>query len=216
MMLRVLLVDDHTLFRRGLRTMLEQQDDITVVAEAADGREAVAIACEHDPDVVVLDLDMPEVSGVEATRRILAHDPDARILILTMFDDDVSLDAALRAGALGYVLKAAQPQVLLRALHGVAQGEAVFGPDVARRLSGLLNGPSGPSRPFPELSDREIEVLDLIAAGTKNADIARRLYVSPKTVRNHITNIFAKLHVDDRSEAIVRARDAGLGRGFGS
>ena len=216
MILRVLLADDHTLFRRGLRTMLEQHDGIEVVAEAADGRAAVASAAEHDPDVVVLDLDMPEVSGVEATRRILAHDPDARILVVTMFDDDASLDAALRAGALGYVLKGAQPQVFLRALQGVAGGEAMLGPDVARRLAALLDGSAAPPRPFPELSDRELEVLDLIAAGRKNADIARRLFVSPNTVRNHITNIFAKLHAEDRSDAIIRARDAGLGRGSGS
>lgn len=160
MTVRVLLVDDHTLFRRGLRTMLEQHDGIEVVAEAADGREAIAGTAEHAPDVIVLDLDMPEVSGVQATRRTLADNPDARILILTMFDDDVSLDAALRAGALGYVLKGAQPHVFLRALHGVAQGEAVFGPDVARRLSALLDGSAGPPRAFPDLSDRELEVLD--------------------------------------------------------
>ena len=214
--MRVLLADDHTLFRRGLRAMLEQRGGIEVVAEACDGREAVAATAEHAPDVVVLDLDMPEVSGVEATRRILADDPDARILILTMFDDDVSLDAALRAGALGYVLKGAQPDMFLRALHGVAQGEAVFGPDVARRLPTLLDGSAAEPRPFPELSDRELEVLDLIAAGVRNADIARRLFLSPNTVRNHITNIFAKLHVEDRSQAIVRAREAGLGRGSGS
>ena len=211
MTLRVLLADDHTLLRRGLRTMLEQHDDIEVVAEAADGREAITATADHAPDVVVLDLDMPEVSGVEATKRILARDPDARILILTMFDDDVSLDAALRAGALGYVLKGAQPNVFLRALEGVAKGEAVFGPGVARRLPTLLDGPAAPPRPFTSLSDRELEVLDLIAAGRKNADIARRLFISPNTVRNHITNIFAKLQVEDRSEAIVRAREAGMG-----
>lgn len=209
-MIRVLIADDHPLFRGGLRASLTEADDVEVVAEATDGPSAVEAALEHAPDVVLMDLQMPGMSGVDATRRIVGARPDIGILVLTMFEDDGSVFAAMRAGARGYVLKGAGQADVLRAVRTVASGEAIFGAAVARRLLGYLSEPQ--QAPFPELTEREREVLDLLAAGKSNHAIAADLVLSLKTVRNHVSNIFTKLQVPDRAQAIVRARDAGLGR----
>lgn len=214
--LRVLLVDDHPMLRRGLRSLLEEVGGATVVGEAGDGETAIALALDLEPDVVVMDLAMPGVSGIEATRRLTDARPDLGVLVLTMSDDDASVFAALRAGARGYVLKGQAGTEFLDAVRAVARGEAVYGPGVAGRIRGfLLGGPAdagrGDAAPFPELTPREREILDLLADGCPNAEIARRLYLSPKTVKNHLTNVFAKLQVADRAQAVVRARQAGLG-----
>jgi DNA-binding NarL/FixJ family response regulator len=214
-MIRALLVDDHPVFRSGLRVLLEDIG-VEVVGEADDGEQAIAAALELLPDVVLMDLQMPRLNGVEATRRLVAELPDARILVLTMVEDDDAVFAAIRAGALGYVLKGAKQDEIGRAVRGVSAGEAVYGPSVARRVRAFFSASSvtGAAQPIPELTEREREVLDLIASGASNTDIARRLFVSDKTVRNHVTNIFAKTHVADRAQAIVRAREAGLGGGL--
>jgi DNA-binding NarL/FixJ family response regulator len=187
------------------------------VGEADDGEAAVALARELQPDVVVMDLNMPGVNGVEATRRIVAANPAVAVLVLTMLDEDESVFAAMRAGARGYVVKGADTDDVLRALASVARGDAVFGPAVASRVLSYLTRPLSARDPvlFPELSEREREVLELIARGHSNSDIARRLVISPKTVRNHVSNVFTKLQVSDRAEAIARARNAGLGADSG-
>lgn len=210
---RVLIADDHPTFRRGLGALFESLQEVDVVGEAADGETAVALAHELKPDVVVMDLNMPGVNGVEATRRIVTTDPDVAVLVLTMLDEDESVFAAMRAGARGYVVKGADTDDVLRALESVARGDAVFGPAVASRVLSYLTRPLSARDPmlFPELSDREREVLELIARGLSNSEIARKLVVSPKTVRNHVSNVFTKLQVSDRAEAIARARKAGLG-----
>jgi DNA-binding NarL/FixJ family response regulator len=210
--LRVLVADDHPLFRAGVRALLETVPDTEVVGVAASGDEAVALAERLRPDVVLMDLQMPG-GGIEATRRVLAARPGAAVLVVTMFEDDYSVFAAMRAGARGYVLKDADEEDLLRAVRAVGRGEAIFSPAIARRLVEFFagHGPPAPSRAFPELTERERQVLDLIAQGVSNAAIAERLVLSPKTVRNHITSVFAKLQVVGRAEAIVRARRAGLG-----
>lgn len=215
--LRVLLVDDHPVFRHGLRALLSAMPGIEVVAEGSTGIEAVALSAELAPDVVVMDLNMPELNGVEATRRITAAQPEVGILVLTMFEDDDSVFAAMRAGARGYLVKGADSPEVLHAISGVAGGEAIFGPGVADRVLGYLTRPlsSRDDVMFPELTEREREILELIAAGLGNARIASRLSLSPKTVRNNVSNIFGKLQVADRAEAIVRARRAGLGRAAG-
>ena len=212
--LRVLIADDHPLFLRGVRSLLDAHDGIVVVAEAATGVEAITEAKAKQPDVAVLDLHMPGVDGVEATRRIVATSPHVSVLILTMFDDDDSVFAAMRAGARGYLLKGADQFDILHAVQAVGRGEAIFGPTVAQRIIEFFAAPrSAPlSSAFPELTERELEVLDHIAAGHSNADISAHLALSPKTVRNHVSNIFTKLQVADRAQAIVRARDGGLGR----
>lgn len=216
--LRVLIADDHPLFRSGMRALLDAVPNIVVVGEATSGEEAVELAARLQPDVVVMDLQMPGVSGVEATRRILEAGPSVGILMVTMFEDDYSVFAAMRAGAKGYVLKDTAEEDMLHAIRAVGRGEAIFSPAVARRVRDFFKGVrSGadaqavPARAFPELTAREREVLDLIAQGLSNPEIAARLYLSPKTVRNHVSNIFAKLQVADRARAIVRAREAGLG-----
>jgi DNA-binding NarL/FixJ family response regulator len=215
--LRVLIADDHPLFRSGLRALLGAVPDTTVAGEATTGEEAVALAAELQPDLVVMDLQMPGVSGIDATRRILDTSPHLGILVVTMFEDDYSVFAAMRAGAKGYVLKDADEEDMLHAIRAVGKGEAIFSPAVARRVIDFFTGTRSeferavPARAFPELTDREREVLNLIAQGLNNPEIASRLYLSPKTVRNHISNIFAKLQVADRAQAIVRAREAGLG-----
>jgi DNA-binding NarL/FixJ family response regulator len=210
---RVLIVDDHASFRSGLRALLGTAADLLVVGEAADGREAVDAAGALQPDVILMDVTMPGVDGIEATRRIVDAAPHVAILVLTMGSDDESVFAAIRAGARGYVLKGAQRAELLRAIRSVAAGEAIFGPGIARRLVGYFSrpAPAGATGPFPQLTEREREILDLIAAGRSNAEITSKLVLSPKTVRNHVSNVFAKLDVRDRAEAIVRAREAGLG-----
>ncbi len=216
--LRVLIADDHPLFRSGLRALLGAVPDTAVAGEATTGKEAIALAAELQPDVIAMDLQMPGVSGIEATRRILDASPHIGVLVVTMFEDDYSVFAAMRAGAKGYVLKDAEEEDMLHAIRAVGKGEAIFSPAVARRVIDFFTGArseerdrSVPPRAFPELTDREREVLDLIAQGLSNPEIAARLYLSPKTVRNHISNIFAKLQVADRAQAIVRAREAGLG-----
>ena len=211
MTVRVLIADDHPLVRQGLKAALAPMPDVEVVAEAATGTAAVREAVLHRPDVVVMDLQMPELNGIEATRELARAVPTAAVLVLTMFDDDDWVFAAMRAGARGYVLKGAEQQEIARAIAAVAAGEAIFGPAVATRLLAYFATPPAAPIPFPELTAREREVLDLLAAGRSNHLIAERLGVSVKTVANHISAIFAKLQVADRTQAILRARDAGLG-----
>lgn len=210
----VLLVDDHPLFLEGMRTMIGRLDWAEVVGEAGDAEQALRVALDVQPDVVVMDLQLPKGSGIEATRAITSALPNTAVLVLTMFDDDDSIFAATRAGARGYLLKGAGRDEVVRALACVAGGEAIFGPGIARRVIAYFSelGDLGKLQPLPSLTPREREVLDMMAAGKRNADIAATLYLSPKTVRNNITNIFSKLHVADRAAAIVRAREAGLGR----
>jgi DNA-binding NarL/FixJ family response regulator len=211
--LRVVVADDHPVYREGLRLVLSRADQVQVVGEARTGAEAVSVTAELTPDVVVMDLRMPEINGIEATRRIVAANPGVAVLMLTMFDEDESVFSAIRAGARGYVLKGADRYEILRAVHAVAGGEMIFGPGVADRVLGYFSALRGEHAvsPFPQLTEREREVLDLIAKGYSNQELARRLVLSPKTVRNHVSNIFSKLQVADRAQAIVRAREAGLG-----
>jgi len=212
-LIRVLIVDDHASFRSGLRALLETAGDLRVVGEAASGPEAVALAADLQPDVVLMDMTMPGGDGIEATRRIVDAGPHVAIVILTMDGSDEAVVAGIRAGARGYVLKGAQRAELFRAIRAVASGEAIFGHEVARRLAGYVAPPgqAGLDRPFPELTDREREILGLVAQGHSNTEITALLVLSPKTVRNHVSNIFSKLGARDRAEAIVRAREAGLG-----
>jgi DNA-binding NarL/FixJ family response regulator len=209
--LTVVLADDHPVVRSGLRALLSSVDGITVVAEATTGREAVDETVKHRPDVLLVDLQMPDLNGIAATREVLQSAPEVAVLVLTMFHDDESVVSAMRAGARGYILKGAGQEDIVRAVRGVAAGEAIFGQNVAHRVLDLLATPRT-AEPFPDLTVREREVLDLVAAGLGNAVIARQLHLAPKTVSNHISAIFAKLRVVDRAAAIVRAREAGLGR----
>ena len=209
--LRVLVVDDHPLFRFGLCAALAQRDDIEVVGEAAGGQAAIAAATGTSPDVVVMDLHLPDLGGVEATRAITNAHPHIGVLVLTMFDDSESVFNAMRAGARGYLLKGAEPDELVRAVQAVARGEAIFGQSIAAQVLRYFNGLNASTVSFPELTAREREVLELIAAGRNNTEIAQVLSLSGKTVRNHVSIIFGKLRVADRAQAIVRAREAGLG-----
>ncbi len=210
--LRVLVVDDHPLFRYGLCTVLAAEPSIDVVGEAATGRDAVSAARAYTPDVVVMDLHLPDIDGIEATREIVGERSSTGVVVLTMFNDSESVFAAMRAGARGYLLKGSGQEEIIRAVHAVGRGEAIFGPDIATRVLGYFNNAPVTSDPvFPELTSREREVLALIADGRSNAAIAASLSLSPKTVRNHVSSIFTKLHVADRAQAIVRARKAGLG-----
>jgi DNA-binding NarL/FixJ family response regulator len=212
MTIRVLICDDHPVFRDGLSAMLTASEAFEVIGEAADGAEAIERAQALGPDVIVMDINMPEIDGIEATRQILSHEGGARILVLTMSDDDDSVFAAMRAGALGYVLKGADKDEIRRAAEAVARGEAIFGAAIARRVMAFFaKGPRGGPVPFPELTERERDVLEQAAQGTRNTGIARRLGISEKTVRNHISNIFVKLQVADRAEMVAKARDAGVG-----
>lgn len=210
--IRVLIADDHPVVRNGLRALIGTLPGCEVVAEAADGEAAVREAQLVRPDVVVMDVQMPGLDGIEATRRIGAAVPGVAVLILTMFEDDDTVFAAMRAGARGFLLKGAEQGEIERALRAVVSGEAIFGPGVASRVLGMFAQPVRAEAPFPELTVRERQVLDLIAAGSRNSAIAHTLGLSPKTVSNHVSSIFAKLAVADRSEAIVRARESGLGR----
>lgn len=210
MVIRVVVADDHAIVREGVRILLSAVDGYQVVATASTGREAVREAVTLRPDVVVMDIQMPDLAGIEATREIVRAAPDVAVLMLTMFEDDESVFAAMRAGALGYVLKGAPPDDMIRAIASVASGQAVFGSGVARRALTFLTAPRA-DEAFPELTPREREVLSLIASGLGNAAIAQRLSLAPNTVGNHISSIFGKLQVASRSEAIVRARTAGLG-----
>ena len=212
--MRVLVADDHPMFRAGMVMLLEADPRTEHVGQAGTGAEAVDLAVTLRPDVVVMDLHLPDLDGVTATRRILEQVPDVGILVLTMSDEDDAVVAALQAGARGYLLKEAGPAEILAAILSVGEGASVFGPSIARRITSLLTAPAvSPSADvtFPELTEREREILGLMARGHTNPVIARQLVISPKTVRNHISNIFAKLHVQARGEAIARARDAGLG-----
>ena len=211
-MIRVVLADDHPAFLRGLVTMLGESDDVEVVGTAATGRAAVDAVRELLPDAVVMDLHMPELDGVEATARIRREAPGTAVLVLTMHDDDASLRAALQAGASGYLLKESAGPDIVRALVGVARGDAVFGRSIAPRVLQQVAVPAGPASPaLPELTARELEVLDLVARGHTNGQIAAALFLSGKTVRNHVSNILVKLGVPDRHAATERAREAGLG-----
>ena len=212
--IRILVADDHALFRDGLRALFGSVPDAEVVGEAATGEEAVERALEFQPDVVLMDIQMPGTNGIEATRRIVGQSPHVGVIVVTMFEDDDSVFSAMRAGARGYVLKGADQDEILKVIRAVAGGEAYFGMEIARRLMGFFSGPKPPvtAEAFPELTAREIEILDLIAKGRSNQEISRLLYISSKTVRNHISNVFAKLQVADRAQAIIRASEAGLGR----
>lgn len=211
--LHVLFADDHPLFRKGMRALLTATADIIIVGEATTGQEAIDLAAELQPDVILMDVQMPGINGVEATRQILHTSPHIRILVVTLFEDDASVFTALRAGARGYVLKDAQEAEMLRAIRAVGNGEAIFSPSIATRLIDYFATP----RPaiaqdlFPTLTEREREILYLIAQGCSNNDIAKQLSLSVKTVSNYLSNIFGKLQVTDRTQAAIRARDAGLG-----
>jgi DNA-binding NarL/FixJ family response regulator len=217
--IRIVIADDHPVFRFGLRALLNAMPDTEVVGEASTGEDVLALAGSIQPDVILMDINMPGVNGIEATRRIRETSPDIRILMVTMLEDD-SVFAAMRAGARGYVVKGAEPTEVLRAIRAVADGEAIFSPGIAERLIHYFTSPpvgvgdptsSAAASIFPDLTEREREVLRLIAQGLTNSAIAEQLVLSPKTVRNYITEIFSKLQVADRAQAIVRARDAGLG-----
>ena len=211
--LTVVVVDDHPLYREGLATALESMAGVDVVGEAADSEEALEVVGRLHPSVVLMDLHMPGTNGIDTTRELVRRDPDVAVLVLTMLEGEESVFAALRAGARGYLLKGAGRAEIERAVRAVAEGEVVFSPAVAGRVLAWFRGggSTDAATPFPELTEREREVLDLVARGLTNAEIARRLVVSDKTVRNHVSNVFAKLHVAGRAEAVARARDAGLG-----
>jgi DNA-binding NarL/FixJ family response regulator len=211
--LRILVAEDHPLFRKGVISLLSSVPDFEVVGEAATGEEAVARAAELQPDVVLMDLQMPEVNGIEATRRILQESPSVRILVVTLLEDDDSVFMALRAGARGYILKDADEEEMVLAIRAVARGEAIFSPTIATRLLAYFASPKPAAQPqaFPTLTDREREILNLIAQGHPNPSIAKQLHLSTKTIGNYVSNIFTKLQVADRAQAIIRAREAGLG-----
>jgi DNA-binding NarL/FixJ family response regulator len=211
--IRVLIADDHPLFRGGLRSLLESVDDLEVCGEATTGEEAVELARSASPDVVVMDLNMPDLGGIEATRRIVETADDVHVLVMTMHEDDEAVFAALRAGAHGYVLKGALQDETLRAIRAVANGEAILGPTIAARLQRYLTSPptADPTDAFPQLTERELDVLELLAGRRTNAEIAATLFLSQKTVRNYVSGILAKLKVADRAEARLVARAAGIG-----
>ncbi len=214
--IKLMIADDHRLFREGIKALLAVTDDIEIVGEAEDGETTIEKCLELQPDVILMDINMPGLNGIQATVRILEKHPQTRIVMLTMLEDDASVFHAMRAGARGYLLKGADPQEVLSVIRAVAEGQALFGPAIAERLLNYFKELS--TKPslsrigaaFHELTERELEVLRLISRGLNNQDIAHKLFLSPKTVRNHITNIFSKLQVADRAQAIVRAREAGL------
>lgn len=215
--IRLLIVDDHDLFREGLRALISTTEDIELVGEAASGGEAISLADEIQPDVVLMDINMPDGDGIQATRRILRNNPTTGIIMVTMLKDDASVFSAMRAGARGYVLKGSQYKELLETVRAVAHGQALFGPSIATRIMNFFDAQRPntrtalPEEVFPALTPRELEVLELIALGATNSQIAERLVIADKTVRNHINSIFSKLQVADRAAAIIQARDAGLG-----
>ena len=209
-MIRILIADDHPVFRFGLRALLQAEAGMGVIGEATTGEEAIVRAAELAPDIILMDINMPGINGIEATRRILAQQPHLGILVITMFDDD-TLFAAVRAGARGYLLKGAEGDETLRAIRAVAHGEAIFSPTIAERLMVFFATTKAASQPFPDLTPREREILALLAQGYTNQEIAERLVISPKTVRNQVSTIFDKLQVADRAQAIIKAREAGLG-----
>ena len=211
--LRVLIADDHPVWCSGMHALLNSVPDMEVVGEANTGDEVIVLATNLQPDVILMDVQMPGGGGIEATRRILHTSPHITVLVVTMFEDEELVFAALRAGARGYVLKGASPTEIVRAVQATGSGEAIFSPAIAQRLMDFFAVPRSAMLPqlFPELTDREREVLTLIARGQKNPEIASQLSISLKTVRNHVSNIFSKLQVADRAQAILRAREAGLG-----
>ena len=212
--LSILIADDHPLFRKGLRTLLSTIPEVTVVGEASSGNEAISTAAELQPDVVLMDLQMPNGSGLTAIRQIVRTSPHIRVLVCTMFEDDDSVFAAMRAGARGYVLKDMDDEQFVRAIMAVGNGEAIFSPAIAARMVTFFDAqPAAPAEVFPELTESERNVLRLMARGENNEAIAHHLALSQKTVRNYISNIFSKLQVADRAQAIIRARSAGLGTG---
>jgi RNA polymerase sigma factor (sigma-70 family) len=211
--IRVLIADDHPLFRDGLSALLTDGPDTELAGVATSGSEAVDLAIATQPDVIVMDLHMPGLNGIEATRRIVADSPHIAVLVLTMFDDDDSIFSALRAGARGYLLKGADQEQIRAAIRAASNGEIIFGTQLAARMLAYFTaGATAPPQVFPQLTEREREVLDLVAQGRANQAIAARLGLSQKTVRNHVSNILTKLQVADRAQAIVQARDAGLGQ----
>ncbi|HEY6411441.1 MAG TPA: response regulator transcription factor [Ktedonobacteraceae bacterium] len=211
--LRVLIADDHPLFRSGMRALLAADLDTEVVGEATTGEEAIEMAAALQPDVILMDLQMPGMSGIEATRSILHTSPHIRILVVTMYEDDHSVFTAMRAGARGYLLKGDSPDEVLRAIAAVGSGEAIFSPSIATRLIDFFANlqPTALPQALPELTEREHEILTLLAQGLSNAAIAKQLGLSAKTVSNYVSNIFSKLQVADRAQAMLRARQAGLG-----
>ncbi len=207
----ILIVDDHPLFRKGMHSLLESLSDFEVVGEVASGQEAIRKAGDCQPDLILMDLHMPEGSGLEAIRAITHASPNVRILVITLFEDDDSVFAALRAGARGYLLKDADENEMIRAIRAVANNEAIFSPSIANRVLGYFAmSPSLPKTLFPGLTEREREILVLIAQGNNNARIAEKLFLSQKTVSNYVSNIFSKLQVADRAQAIIKAREAGI------
>lgn len=213
--LSVLIADDHPVFRDGIRALLEATPHMEVTGEATTGDEVISLAGQLQPDVIMMDVQMPGLNGIEATRQISEEYPGIRVLVVTMFEDDASVFSAMRAGARGYVLKDATREEIRRAIQAVGNGEAIFSPGIAARLIAFFASPPPyiPKNMFPELTHREKQILDRVAKGESNREIAKRLALSPKTVSNYVSNIFNKLQVADRAEAIARARDAGLGRG---
>lgn len=217
MTIKVLIADDHVFYREGVRAFLNNSPDINVVDEAGNGDEAIAKATELKPDVILMDLKMPGTNGIDATRRIHEMDPKVGVLVITMFDDDDSVFAAMRAGARGYLLKDADKDEVVRAIVAVERGEAIFSPAIAQRMIQYFSAPSSQSKKnqsaeFAELTEREIGILDLIAQGHNNTVIANKLSLSIKTIQNYVSSILTKLQVADRAQAIVRAREAGYGR----
>jgi DNA-binding NarL/FixJ family response regulator len=209
--LRVLVADDHPVFVAGIRSMLSTMERLVLVGESSTGAAAVEAARQANPDIILMDVNMPDMSGIEATRKIRVKNPGIRILILTMYEDDEMLLAAMRAGANGYLFKGAPPSEIALAIELVSRGAALFGKNVADRAIQFIIDPPGTRHPFPDLTDREKDVLELVARGMGNATIAHKLGLSHKTVRNYMSRIFAKLHVDDRTAAAISARRAGLG-----
>lgn len=220
MTIRVLVADDHETFARAVGLLLDGDPDIDVVGQAADGAAAVELAMTLQPDVVLMDINMPGVDGIEATARIVDAAPHIAVIVLTMFDDDENVAAAMQRGATGYLLKGARQEQIRRAVHAAHAGEAILDASVARRLKDVFSSNGGgrgvgsrvSGGRFPQLTERELDVLDRMAAGLDNPTIARSLFLSEKTVRNYVSGIFGKLHVDSRAEAIVVGREAGLGR----
>jgi DNA-binding NarL/FixJ family response regulator len=214
--IRLLVADDHALFREGLRALFSATPGIEIVGEAATGEKTVALAKELLPDIILMDINMPDRDGIQATRQVLRSNPAIGVIMVTMLEEDAALFSAMRAGARGYVLKGAHHEELLQSVRAVASGQVLFGPSIAGRIMGFFQDfdveikPSLPEETFPELTPRELEVLELIAQGSSNSQIAEELVITDKTVRNHITSIFGKLQVADRAQAIVKAREAGL------
>jgi len=211
--IRVLIADDHTLFREGIAALLNSIPEIEVLETVGDGQKAIEVTAKLQPHVILMDIQMPKVNGIDATRKIIQASPDIGIIVVTMFEDDDSVFAAMRAGARGYILKGADQKDMVRAIRAVARGEALFGPSIAKRLMSFLSTSTSISdKAFPELTGREREILELIAQSLNNSEIAQKLTISLKTVRNHVSNIYNKMQVTDRVQAAIRAREAGFGK----